>query len=62
MLRVVRTEDGVAVDRRQRMPGRGAYVHADVTCIERAIGRGGLARTLRCKVPATLAHELRDGK
>jgi predicted RNA-binding protein YlxR (DUF448 family) len=28
-------------------PGRGAYVHRDDVCIERAIARGALARALR---------------
>jgi hypothetical protein len=50
MFRVVRTETGVTLDARQVLPGRGAYVHADPSCLEAAVKRGGLARTLRCKV------------
>lgn len=59
MMRVVRTKHGVVLDARQRMPGRGAYVHADAHCIEVAVGRGGLARTLRCQVPGELAEALK---
>jgi uncharacterized protein len=50
MFRVVRTEKGAALDPRQVLPGRGAYVHVDASCLEAAVKRGGLARTLRCKV------------
>ena len=58
MLRVTR-DSGVKVDPRQRLPGRGAYVHRDLRCVEDAVSRGGLARTLRCGVPAGLADDLR---
>jgi predicted RNA-binding protein YlxR (DUF448 family) len=54
MLRVVKTNDGAVIDDRQVLPGRGAYVHRDVTCLERAVSRGGLARSLRTKVSAHL--------
>ncbi len=54
MLRVVRTTDGVKVDPRQVLPGRGAYVHDDTACMDSAIKRGGLGRTLRCAVSASL--------
>ncbi|MBI4509141.1 MAG: YlxR family protein [Deltaproteobacteria bacterium] len=58
MLRVVRSQGKVAVDPRQVLPGRGAYVHRDATCIEVAVKRGGLTRTLRCEVPFLLATAL----
>ena len=60
MVRVVRTKDGAAVDVGQRMPGRGAYVHADPECQARAVKRGGLARTLHCEVPDSLLPTLMD--
>jgi predicted RNA-binding protein YlxR (DUF448 family) len=50
MLRVVRTDDKVTLDPGQNLPGRGAYVHRLAECVEAAVKRGGLARTLRCKV------------
>jgi predicted RNA-binding protein YlxR (DUF448 family) len=54
MVRVVRTQDGVKLDARQILPGRGAYVHDHAQCMELAVKRGGLARTLRAQVPSTL--------
>lgn len=62
MLRVVRTDQGVAVDPRQVKPGRGAYVHHDAECMELAVKRGGLARTLRAHVPPTLLKETEGRK
>ncbi len=60
MLRVVRTANGVSLDRRQRMPGRGAYVHREASCVEAAVKRGGLARTLRCQVSTAFLAVLKD--
>jgi predicted RNA-binding protein YlxR (DUF448 family) len=47
LVRVVRTAEGARVDLSGMAPGRGAYVHRDDVCIERAIARGALARALR---------------
>jgi len=57
MIRVVRTQEGPKVDTQQRLPGRGAYVHRDERCLERAILKGGLARTLKCSVPSSLLKD-----
>ena len=54
MLRVVKRNDDVALDPRQILPGRGAYVHHDQACMEAAVKRGGLARTLRGRVGSGL--------
>ena len=58
MVRVVRTKDGVKLDPEQRLPGRGAYVHFLAECLELAVKKGGLARTLRAEVPPTLLTAL----
>ncbi len=42
--------DGQAVpDLRRRLSGRGAYVHPRAKCVERAIRKGGIARSLRAQ-------------
>ncbi|TMC84119.1 MAG: YlxR family protein [Chloroflexi bacterium] len=52
LIRVVRRpEGGVAVDASGRMPGRGAYVHADPACLETARKRRALDRALGTPVP-----------
>ena len=59
MIRVVKTEQAVVIDHRQRMPGRGAYVHPRAACVSRALLPGGLTRALRASVPASLRDALR---
>jgi hypothetical protein len=60
MVRVVRQAEDVVVDARQILPGRGAYVHPRLACMERAVRRGGLARTLKTAVPQELLQALSD--
>ncbi len=56
-LRVV--EGRVEVDRR-RSGGRGAWLHADRGCLERAEKRRAFARVFRCAGVAAAAELLRD--
>ncbi len=37
LVRLVRTPDGVFVDETGKMPGRGAYLHADPSCWETGV-------------------------
>lgn len=60
MLRIARTRGGITVDRQQRLPGRGAYVHRDLDCARKAVEKGGLARTLRCPVTPAFFEVLKD--
>jgi len=63
LVRLNRRPDGVVVvDRPHTAGGRGAYVCADVACIERAFQRGRLThafRTSSCEAGARLAEEVR---
>lgn len=47
LLRVVLRGDEVVPDDIFRLPGRGAYLHRNLECIDRAIQRRSLARALR---------------
>jgi predicted RNA-binding protein YlxR (DUF448 family) len=47
MVRVVAEPPGVVVDLRRRLPGRGAWVHPQLTCIETATHRKAWARALK---------------
>jgi predicted RNA-binding protein YlxR (DUF448 family) len=48
LVRLVRDADGaVGTDARGRRPGRGAYVCADPSCVERALKGGRLAHAFR---------------
>ena len=60
LLRVVRSPDGVVgVDAGGKAPGRGAYVHRHVSCLEAALRRGALARALRTGLGPDEAARLR---
>ncbi|MDT0301458.1 YlxR family protein [Streptomonospora wellingtoniae] len=47
LMRLVASSGAAVPDPPRRMPGRGAYLHADPGCWESAKRRGGLARALR---------------
>lgn len=49
LIRVVRSPEGVRVDRTGRAPGRGAYLHDRRSCWEAGL-RGALARALRTEL------------
>jgi uncharacterized protein len=49
-LRVVARDGAVAIDHRQAMPGRGAYLHPKPGCLEQALKRRSLARALRSEI------------
>ncbi len=61
MVRVVRDTDGnICIDITQKMNGRGAYVCKSRSCLDTAIKRRGLERTLKCAVPKDICTQLQD--
>lgn len=51
LVRVVRTAEGVQVDPSGKLAGRGAYLHDQRSCWEKAL-KGSLANALRCEISA----------
>lgn len=49
LIRIVRTTEGVFVDRTGKLNGRGAYLHDHLTCWEKAL-KGPLASALRTEL------------
>ncbi len=49
LVRVVRTSDGVRVDPTGKLAGRGAYIHEDRHCWDRAL-KGALAHALKIEL------------
>ncbi len=47
LVRVVCVDGLAVVDTRRRMPGRGAWLHPDPTCLAQALRRRALTRALR---------------
>ncbi|WP_432027268.1 YlxR family protein [Streptomyces sp. 1222.5] len=52
LLRIVKTEDACVPDPRGTLPGRGAYVHPALVCLDQAVRRRAFPRALR--VPGAL--------
>jgi predicted RNA-binding protein YlxR (DUF448 family) len=55
LLRVVAVSGVLVVDRRGRLPGRGAYVHPEPACVDLAERRRAFPRALRHAGPLDLA-------
>jgi predicted RNA-binding protein YlxR (DUF448 family) len=48
LIRIVRASDGsVYVDPSGKFPGRGAYLHPNVDCLDAATRKGAILRALR---------------
>jgi predicted RNA-binding protein YlxR (DUF448 family) len=62
LVRVTRVGDGeVAIDPSRSTPGRGAYVHLDVGCIQAAMQSRAFDRALRTGLTADAAARLGNG-
>ncbi|MET9902273.1 YlxR family protein [Streptomyces sp. NPDC006446] len=59
LLRIVAVEGECAPDHRGTLPGRGAYVHPALVCLDLAVRRRAIPRALRAPGPldtAALRH------
>ncbi|WP_315297772.1 YlxR family protein [uncultured Actinomyces sp.] len=58
LVRIVRSPDGaIHLDRTATLPGRGAWIHPDKGCVQRARARRALARAFR---PGNLPESVWD--
>ena len=61
LLRVVKTAGGdVRFDITGKSDGRGAYLCRDMGCLDKALKKGGFARTLKCGVSEKTRRELEE--
>ncbi|MFF7332445.1 YlxR family protein [Streptomyces sp. NPDC090306] len=51
LLRIVAAEGACVPDPRGTLPGRGAYLHPDVVCLDQAVRRRVIPRALRVPGP-----------
>ena len=59
LIRVVRTQEGeILPDMTGKMNGRGAYICRSQQCLETAVRKKGLERSLRCRVNAQVYEDL----
>ena len=58
LYRVVRTENGVVLDKTYKAQGRGAYICKNKSCIENAIKRKSFNRSLKRPVPSEVFESI----
>ena len=60
LVRVVKSPEGkISLDSSGKMPGRGAYMCYNTSCLNRSIKSKALSRTFEMALPDNLADELR---
>jgi len=60
MVRIVRTVEGeIKIDRTGKQSGRGAYVCPNSECLEAALKRNALSRSLDAHIPEEMIELLR---
>lgn len=60
LIRIVRTPEGVYVDADGKLSGRGAYLHDQAACWEKALQKGILAKALRTELKNEDVKRLTD--
>lgn len=59
MLRIVKTPDGkIKYNLNGKIPGRGAYICYDISCVEMAFKKRSLTKTLKKDVPINLKDDI----
>jgi len=58
LLRIVKTNEGIFIDPKQKMQGRGAYICKDLECLKLAIKKKGLEKSLKINIPKSFYEEL----
>jgi len=59
LVRFAAPDGTLRLDRGRRLPGRGAYAHARLSCLERAVARRAFSRALgkTVRIPENLVSE-----
>lgn len=61
LVRVIKTPEGkVVLDTTGRKNGRGAYVCSNLQCLEIAVKRKGLERSLKIAIPTAVYEVLKE--
>ena len=60
LIRIVKNkENEINIDKTGKLPGRGAYICEDISCLEKAIKSKRLEKTFETKIEDEIYEELR---
>ena len=62
MIRLAKTDEGVFIDKDQKMQGRGTYVCINEECIKTALEKNLFKKSLKCNIDNETLEELRNVK
>ena len=61
LIRIVKNNEGeIFVDKTFKANGRGAYLCANITCLEKAIKTKALNRAFKCEIDASVFDKLKE--
>lgn len=58
LIRIVKDENGVFIDRTGKANGRGAYICDDVECLKKAVKAKRFEKSLKCMIPKEIYETL----
>jgi len=60
MIRIIRTPDGkIEIDKTGKKSGRGAYLCGNIVCLDAALKKNNLGKSLKQDIPMQTLNELR---
>jgi len=59
LIRIVKNENGIFIDKNGKMNGRGAYICNNVECFEKSVKNKRIERSLNTKIDNEIYQELR---
>ena len=61
LIRIVKNNEGeIFIDKTFKANGRGAYLCANITCLEKAIKTRALNRAFKCEIDASVFDKLKE--
>ena len=58
LIRIVKNDNGIFVDRTGKVNGRGAYICDDISCLKKLIKAKPLARVFECEIKNEVYTEI----
>ena len=58
LIRIVKNESGIFLDRTGKKNGRGAYICKKKTCLAKAHRNGRLQKNLQCEIPEAVFAQM----